>query len=273
MKAIITIGFFIVSTLFLLGQPGQNKNLQLHNGKGIYVRNGKYGFVNSVGKINYLYDSITSPTTDNYVFAMKGKHWGVIDFGNKAIVPFEYEQIQETIYKNQLGLDTFIVQKNGFLGTIDFKNKIVIPIKFEAISGFCETNFKGHYVTKNGKTGIVDKTGNIIIPTDYDFLYYYSKNTIKAKRNGKYGIINCKNEIVIPFEYDSFFYDHQNVFDIDTKKESKFVTKKNDIWYYLEVDGKIIQENVRFDDIQNEFNIKTFDKDFSYIKHYMITIK
>jgi len=271
MKAIITIGLYIISTLHLLGQPGQNKNLQLHNGKGIYESNGKYGFVNYSGKINYLYDSITSPTTDNYAFALKNKHWGVVDLDNNTIIPFEYEQIQETIYKNELGKDTFIVQKNGLLGTIDFKNKTVIPIKFEAISGFCETKIKGHYVTKNGKTGIVDKTGNIIIPTEYDHLYYHSKEIIKAKRNGKYGIINSQNITIVPFEYDSLFYDYPNKSILD--HSSIFITKKNDNWYYLDKDGKIIREKVLLEDIQRYYKTNTFDEDFNYIKHCMTTIK
>lgn len=271
MKAITMIGFLIVSTLFLLGQSGLNKKLQLHNGKGIYELNGKYGFVNYDGKINYLYDSITSPTTDNYAFAMKGEKWGVVDLENNVIVPFEYEQIQETIHKNELGKDTFIVQKNRLLGTIDYKNVPVIPIKFEAISGFCETKINGHYVTKNGKTGIIEKTGNIIIPTEYDYLYYHSKETIKAKRNGKYGIINSQNITIVPFEYDSLFYDYPNESILGCS--SIFITKKNDSWYYLDKDGKIIRERVLLEEIQRHYKINTFDEDFNYIKHCMTSIK
>jgi len=272
MKVLLTIISLVILTTFSFGQSNENLTGRLHNGKGIYKSDGKFGFVNYVGKINYLYDSINSPTTDKYAFALKGKHWGVIDFENKVVIPFEYEQIQETLNKNQLSQDTFIVQKNRLLGTIDFRNKIVIPIKYEAISGFCETNIKGHYVSKNGKTGIIDNTGNIVIPTEYDLLYYYSKSTIKAKRNGKYGVINSRNEIIIPFVYDSLFYDFEK-FMLDSERIDKFVSKKNNIWYYLDNHGKRIRERVPPEEIMNKYDINKFDDDFKYIKACTITIK
>jgi len=272
MKVILTIFSLVILTASSFGQPNENLTGRLHNGKGIYKSDGKFGFVNYAGKINYLYDSIRSPTTDKYAFALKGKHWGVIDFENKVVIPFEYEQIQETLNKNQLGQDTFIVQKNGLLGTIDSRNKIVIPIKYEAISGFCETNIKGHYVSRNGKTGIIDNNGNIIIPTEYDLLYYYSKVTIKVKRNGKYGVINSRNEIIIPFEYDSLFYDFDK-FMLDSEHIDKFVSKKNNIWYYLDAKGKLIKQNVSTDEVMNKYDVNKFDDDFKYIKACTIKIK
>jgi hypothetical protein len=272
MKIITAIVLLMFSTTGIFGQPNQRPKRELHNGKGIYENKGKFGFINYAGKINYLYDSITSPTTDNYAFAMKNTNWGVIDLENNIIIPFEYEQIQETSNKNEIGKDTFIVQKNGLLGTIDFNNKIVIPVKYDAISGFCETNFNGHYVAKNGKIGIIDENGKIILPTEYDFLYYYSKETIKAKRNGKYGLINSEKKIIIPFEYDALTTYTENQI-LDKVCIDNFVLTKKDSIYFFDRDGKRIQKVDYISEDLSKNYLRNIDSDFKYINACMITKK
>ena len=272
MKAFLTIISLAILTVYLFGQPNGNLTGRLHNGKGIYKSNGKFGFVNYAGKINYLYDSISTPMSDKYVFALKDKHWGVIDFENKVVIPFEYEQIKETINYNHLGEDTLIVQKNGLLGTINFRNIIVIPIEYEAISGYCQINFNGHYVVKDGKTGIIDKTGKIILPTEYDFLFYYTKEEIKAKSNGKYGLINSEMKIIIPFEYDALTTYAENQI-LDKVCIDNFVLTKRDSIYLFARDGKTIQKINYRNENSTEYNLDNNDSEFRYIKACMITKK
>ncbi len=273
MKAFLTIISLSIFTTFSFGQPNVTMSSRLHNGKGIYKKDSKFGFVNYAGKINYLYDSIRSALSDNYVFASKEKKWGVVDMENNVFIPFEYEQIQQTLSKNQLGKDTFIVQVKGLLGTIDYKNKIVIPIEYDAISGYCEINFNGHYVVKNGKTGIIDKNGKIILPTEYDFLFYYTKAAIKAKKDRKYGLINSEKKIIIPFEYDSLTTYTENQI-LDKVCIDEFVLTKSDSIYIFDSDGKtIIETDYRSENSYKKYDLANTDSDFKYIKACMITKK
>lgn len=272
MRTALSIILLFIFTVFSFGQPNVNLIGRLHNEKGIYKNNGKYGFVNYDGKINYLYDSICPPTTDNYLFALKGEHWGAVDLENNVIIPFEYEQIQETINKNQLGQDTFIVQKNGLLGIVDFRNKIVIPIKYDAFSGLCGINIKGHYVSKNSKTGIIDNTGNMIIPIEYDSLYYYSKEIIKANLNGKYGVINSQNEIIIPLEYDALTI-NMDPDRFDNVCINKIATIKGNSIYFFDTDGKMTREFNYGSGFLTKLNSMDNISDLKYIKACMIIKK
>ena len=271
MKAfnVIIAVFFISTTLF--GQPNSNVIGHLNNWKSIYKSDGKFGILNNSGKIDYLYDSICKPIqSKNYFFALKNKLWGVVNLENKVIIPFEYEKIEQDYVHYIQKTTGFVAQKNGNLGIIDSLNRIIIPFEYDAISGWCEERPFNNYAIKNKKFGMIDNNGKIIIPFKYDSIYLYTENQIKVKYNEKFGIINSKNEIIVPIQYDILIFDYS--YGKSKKGETdKFVVKKDNIWYFLDLNGHIIQENISVDSIMEKYKpYKIYNYDFEYVRHCMI---
>lgn len=267
-KIIITV--LIISTS-LFGQPNTNVVGYLNNGKGIYKLDGKFGITNSASKVEYLYDSIRNPVqATSYFFALKNRLWGVVTIENKVMIPFEYEKIEQDFIHYLQQTTGFVAQKNGNLGIIDDLNRIVVPFNYDAISGWCEERPLQNYVMKNNKFGMIDNNGNIIIPLKYDSICFYSQNQIKVKYNNKLGIINSKNEIIVPIQYDILIFAPDYEYHGNGMKD-KFVANKDKIWYYLDLNGQIIQENVAVDTILENYKpYEIYNYDFEYVRHCMI---
>ncbi len=250
---------------------GQSPDLIFtHNGKAVYQKGGKFGVSSNPNKINYEYDSIVRPRLENYLFALKKDNWGVIDFDNRIIVPFNYEMITKAWAKTKSGNDIFIVQNRDLLGTVDDKNSQLLPLKYEAISGWCENGPEAHYVKENGKIGIVDYQNEVVIPTLYHAIHYYSDEIIKAKIDEKFGLLNKKNEIEIPFEYDAMIIDY-NYVRVDPEKKDQIVVRNNGNWMILDVNGDVIQKGLSDSYVKKEYaQFQLTNYDFDYTVECMI---
>ena len=250
---------------------GQSPDLIFtHNGNAVYQKGDKFGVSNNPNKISYEYDSIVRPRLENYLFALKEDKWGVIDFDNRIIIPFNYEMITKAWAKTKSGNDIFIVQNNKLLGTVDANNNQVLPVKYEAISGWCENRLEAHYVKKNGKLGIVDYQNEVVIPPLYDALYYYSDDIIKGKMGEKFGLLNRKNEIAIPFEFDAMIIDY-NYVKADSNKKDQVVVRKNGNWIILDFNGDVVQKGLSDSYVKKEYaQSKLTNFDFKYIGECMI---
>ena len=142
--------------------------------------------------------------------------WGVTDYNDEVILPFEYEKIT---YENS----TYVVKKNEKWGVVANSKNIIIPVVYDSI--FADG---GYYITiKGGLYGIFNH-----IPNQYYHLYFINDNCIVAlnERGDKVGIINIKNELVIPFEYES----------ISTHGEELMAAKKNGKWGLIDKNNKVV---------------------------------
>ena len=259
----------IIKTVILLipiFSLSQVKKIEkLDNGMTIYKNNAKFG-ISKTENIDFIYDSIYQPQSENFIMLKKNGKWGTWDFNGNQILPFEYEAIRLTRYHNDILKGLFYVKKNGKLGTVDNNNKIVIPIEYEDISRLNEHTPGAHYVVKDKKTGIVSFKGKIIIPILYDSIYYYStKKLIKAKKGIHVGILNSKNKIVLPFKYQNIIFDFHDSEDLHETRNLRLIVKENNKWSIINLQGKILKENIPEEIILKEYTShQILNYDFKY---------
>lgn len=154
--------------------------------------NGKFGFINSKGKlkVDMIFDQV-STYENGYAVARKGMVYGLLK--KKKWIPFpEYETIQHC---NQ---GFFLAKKEKKWGIIDNKNKIIVPLIYDdLIAGSSYLYFK-----EQNKWGIMNNYFEKLISPQYDDILGYGYELFTVKINRKWGYINIKNEVVIPFIFD-----------------------------------------------------------------------
>ncbi|RZL45740.1 MAG: hypothetical protein EOP00_16845 [Pedobacter sp.] len=260
-KIRILITFFLLPLLSV----GQTLVQELDNGLLIYKKFDKFG-IGQNDQVEYIFDSIYYPKYENYIMLQKNNLWGTWDIEMNQILPFEYEAIRLTRYKNEKERGMFFVKKNGKLGTVDKKNKVVIPLVYDDISRLNEHNPGVHYVVRNGKTGISSFKGEIIIPVEYDSLYYFrNQDLIKAKKNNLVGVLNSKNKVLIPFKYQNiifdFYDDSRPIYDLESGN-LRFVVKENNVWSLINFKGDKLEDNISEKEIlerYGKYEIKNYD--------------
>lgn len=223
----------------------------------IVKKENKMGIVDNHNSIviPFIYDSIYAPHLEPYYFAFKDNLCGVVDLKGVILIPFEYKQILEACEDTKNGDEEhLIVQKNQKFGTISFENKAVIPIEYDSISGWIEYGPPAHYVVNNKKWGLMSYEGKVLIPVICDNLNYTTDSLIKCVRNGKYGVLDINNKEIVPCENDSLIIDYFYMPPLDNKKY-KIIVKKDGTWKYLDLNGKLIQDNVL------ESEVKTYLED------------
>ena len=61
----------------------------------------------------------------------KDNRYGVIDYNDRIIVPFEYENSNDI---NTLTPNLFVVRKNGKAGIVNLNNQIVLDFLYDDVS-------------------------------------------------------------------------------------------------------------------------------------------
>jgi hypothetical protein len=134
-------------------------------------KNNKFGLVETADTeivIPLEYDNIEYHGNEMAVALIDGK-MGVIDVGNKVVVPFIYDYI---MYND----DGFIVFKDESQGFLNKEGKVILPVKYvnilEIKDGFItaiisDENDENKYV-------VYDINGKVIVPPIYDYIDYYA---------------------------------------------------------------------------------------------------
>jgi hypothetical protein len=215
--------------------------------EGFLVKKGsKMGAIDYNGKVilPFVYDSIFHPRLKKHLYASRNGKFGVIDFEGKVIIPFEYEFITRVWYDDyEEYAGNLIVQKNKKLGTINMKNETNIPIIYDGICSWIEYSPDEHYVKKDNKYGMVKPNGEMVVPCLYDYIHYYTGQTILVVKNRKYGILNRKNKIIIPCEYEKLIVDI-DFWGFDENHKDKLVLLKDEKWYYYDLNGKLLFNDI-----------------------------
>lgn len=231
------------------------------NGKDVYGTGGKWGFIDTKGKIiipiqydridgNFEDDSYASATLNGkrsiidktgatiqfatcdelygtfykskIALAIKGKNYGMVDKTGKVIIPFEYE----TLYHPSDGL---VAAKKGSLwGFIDEKNKWVIPPQFSS-GGFFQKGFAVMHKEYN-ENGCINKAGKVTIPFKYSSMYPQSSVAgpmVVAKLNDKVGLMNpLTGKFIVSLQYDNIADFKENLAVVEANKKYGFVDDK-----------------------------------------------
>lgn len=199
----------------VLNEFGQEL-LRINNGhiylydNSIIVKSSKYYHA-----LNYNLDTIIPPlykslfNKGSYFFAKKNDKWGVLDFNNNIIIPFEYEYLEFWIFgKTEYFSKNIKAKRDGKWGIINLNNEIIIPFENnEFFNGIFENqnDRKNQGITKfkggNYKYGCIDSTGKTVIQPIYDEIEF-NENFFKVKKNDLWGLLNHQGNIIVDVKYD-----------------------------------------------------------------------
>ena len=212
---------------------------------GVANKDGKYGFVDSQGKIviPFKFERISS-FSNGYALAVenesniyyideKGDKVTNINGDNKEeTLHFIYDNINlwggQPIYN---GVVPYVANGNNF-GLKKMSGEIIVPAdeKYKMINSSIDG---GYYVfeTNNG-CGIMDRNGKVVVKDKYQFIKSCNVNNsgvIIACRENKFGILSINKKQICPFEYDF-------ILDIGGPL---FVSRKGDAYFLITKTGKI----------------------------------
>ena len=186
----------------------------------VVVENGKVGIINKMGHelLPCVYDRPIDNCPD-FVAAAKDGRWGVVDYSNKPLVPFEYQEIKSLSCGDGILLafqkdDKWaLVAPDGFRQMTPFRYKYVMDLNVLASNGIVTYLNPDSYalvaVLENDKWGFVDSLGQEVIAPKYDHDESYGTGDCPTfidgyaavKLNGNYGMIDLSGKVVLPFDY------------------------------------------------------------------------
>lgn len=103
---------------------------------------------------------------------------GVFNKECEIVIPFEFQFISETIYKDKMGQEYYIAQRNNTYGKIDVKTLDFTEIGRE---NFLESPIQ----TKDNKMGIVNPFGEFVVEPVYDDILLWDRANINSKYENK----------------------------------------------------------------------------------------
>ncbi|WP_162817836.1 WG repeat-containing protein [Niabella yanshanensis] len=132
---------------------GVEEMSEMENGYAVIRLNGKYGFVDTYGKMSIPaeyegavpFDDMDGYTKSDLLFAVKknGK-WGFINTLNKVVVPFEYDEVLPFSYGVTMAI------KDGKRGLISTSNQIIVPFNNGSSFGLSKNFGKRSYSLSTG---------------------------------------------------------------------------------------------------------------------------
>lgn len=164
-------------------------------------------------------------------------NWGVLNYDNDTLIPFQRSEISYHDYTHFLITDEngqlsvsdlrhlwnlsnvshpyfictpsdtsgFLTYKDGKEGLVDIYNNILIPFKYDTITSFGDA--QGYYLAKEAEAWtLIDNHGYTLFVNHYDSIKIAKNNTsdsplIAAKKGGRWGIVDRNNNIIVPFQY------------------------------------------------------------------------
>lgn len=184
----------------------------------IYVKNiktKKHGVLDSIGNtiLPEIYDYVVDDQrldNERFVCINKGKY-GLVDYNNKIIIPFDYGYISLLNNENVNPLRLDIIKPNNLylvsknitnwemsMGVMNYNGKTIIPLEYsDAYSVF---NNGLVSLKKDGKSGYLNLANEVVIPFTYDEALPFAYGVASVKDGNNYGVISTENEIVVPFD-------------------------------------------------------------------------
>lgn len=200
------------------------------------VENGKVGLVNNMGHMMLppVYDFGMYPRK-GYVAAGKGGRWGVVDYQNNTLVPFEYQKIETYsgfddsllgFCKNDLWA---LVSSDGFRPLTPFKYHMLDDMRVLFSNGMEEilNPDKPDIIAAvwDGRWGFLNADGTERIPATFsheDGVWdtpHFINGYAAVCKDYDWGAIDLDGNTVVPFEYNSFYAqlnDEPNVYYISS---------------------------------------------------------
>jgi hypothetical protein len=181
-------------------------------------KNGKYGFIDSRGRLRIAnrYEDVHA-FSEGYAGAKILGKWGFINLQDNLAVQPIYEEVRA--FKGGFAL----VKQKGLYGLIDKTGRQVLPVRYDSIqilsSGYL-------LVAINGLVGLADHTGKMLIQPRFEKLSYAGDGFSIVYKNAKYGVVAVNGISTIPLQYDYLAYDSgTKVFHAMTKASWQDISK------------------------------------------------
>lgn len=155
------------------------------------------------GRRFLTYDDIIIMGKELFV-VKKDDLWGLVDRNNRALIPFEYDEIR---YAHS----HYLVRKDNLWGLVDDKNRIQIPLEYEDIEPIFSHNlFK---VKQKGHWQLVDSRKSLLVTDSFEEISQKllmstdgEVSAIIAMKNRKWGSIEIETDkLIAPFDFDEIF--------------------------------------------------------------------
>ncbi len=212
--------------------PFQFEKVEMMNDNYFNVRqNGKWGVYSRKDKslsVPAIYEDMDycygCEADGDYCFAKKDGKWGVIDFHNKVLLPFEYEHKHRNMRSDEWVASLF---KDGKQLLINLKTKKEKPWDCNCGASASENDStevaQGFIrVRKGDKYGLLNPEGKQILPYQYNFIrydaappnsYHMPAPYVQINKNQHWGVADTTGHILIPpvyttgisFELGNFF--------------------------------------------------------------------
>lgn len=193
----------------LIDHHGNRLNDQIYTEVQYYGKwhrmkcDGKYGFVNSAGKVvipfqyqgvGYFGEGLRLAHAQN-----EQGQWGCINNLGETIVPFEFTEISIKHRDNQV-----FARKNGVLGILDTLGNQVLPFQFKSLEIIGKHHFKAR--TMEDKYGVYDyKNKKYVIPPLYTYIKRengpQNLSLLIVIKDEKFGLLDFDNNTIIEPQY------------------------------------------------------------------------
>lgn len=153
----------------------------------------------------------------NYFNVMQNGHWGVYcKSKDSVVVPCIYEDM-DYCYGCDVKGDYCFAQKNGRWGVVDFNNDLLLPFEFDHEHHNMRSDEWVQCLYKNGKQLIINlktkqaDTCNCNDATTDDREEEMAQGFYIKEKNGKYGLLNAQDQLVLDYQYDYIRYDADTI--------------------------------------------------------------
>jgi hypothetical protein len=197
---------------------GFDYNEGFHNNLASVRKDGKWGFVDTTGKlvIPFEYD-LTNGFRDNLALVKKNGLWGYIDTSGRIIIEPQFTQA------NDFYFNLAAVEKEDKYGYIDRTGNLIIPPVYQFADNLSSTLTR---VRKDDLWGYIDTTGKVIVPIKYNWAYELNEGVgrvsilkrckretksyflLKFKCIEKYGFVDSLGQVIMTkYNYAETFKD------------------------------------------------------------------
>ena len=149
--------------------PKALKIAHFYNGNAIFYKNGKFGIINSKGKILLKPTFTALGKVSNAVPVTKNGIWGFMDITGKIILDYNFISINEFY---DLG---FIVEFDGLLGLLGNDLKPVLSVNHQSIKRIGENYL---VAKKDGKYGVYSVAGEQVVPFNFDLIQLHDSDCL-----------------------------------------------------------------------------------------------
>lgn len=169
------------------------------------IRNGKYGFIDDLGRLRIANRYEDSMPFSEGLAAIKiiGK-WGFINKDDNIVVQPSFDEV--TPFENGKAKG----KQNGKYGIINTEGKTLVDFRYDEIR-ILENNRA--QVTLGRLVGLADSAGDLLLQPKYESIEDLGNGYVIVKQHEKFGVVSLNGISTIPSHYDYLTFDPtKNIF-------------------------------------------------------------